>query len=392
MYGARRLGQLPNYVFNELEWKASALRQNGVDVIPLGFGDPDRPTHATIIETAQRALADDTTHSYSTNRGRPEFRAAVAHYYRRRFGVELDAETMVIPALGAKECIFNINLAFLDPGDIALVPDPGYQIYTAGPLLVGAEPLLMPLRESNYFTPDLGAIPRLALRRARLMYLNYPNTPTGAVARTGFFEEVVEFASTHELLVVHDNVYSEITFDDYTAPSFLATPGAADVGVEVISLSKTYNMAGWRCAALVGNPQALEAYRRLKTFVDSGMFDAVQLAGATALDPALDSHVSESVLAYSRRRDMVCKKLSDAGFSVVIPKGGVYVWARVPQSFESSAAFCEHVLNEAKVALSPGASYGPNGEGHFRLSLTQDDDRLLAAVDQIIWCSNSRQR
>lgn len=383
-FGAHRLDTLPAYLFNQLEWKATAMREAGIDVIPLAFGDPDEPTHPPIVEAARQALLDPGTHRYSTNRGRPEFREAVSGYYARRFGVPLNPHSMVIPALGAKEVIFNINLAFLDPGDVALAPDPGYQIYTAGPVLVGANPYPLPLRADNGYLPDLGAIPASTLQQARVLYLNYPNTPTGAAATSEFFIEVVDFAARHDILVVHDNVYSDITFDGYLAPSFLATPGALEVGVEVISLSKTFNMTGWRCAALVGNADALDTYRRLKTFVDSGMFGAVQLAGVAALDPEMDSQVAESVIAYERRRDLVCSIFNRAGIKAEPPKGGVYVWAELPGSFGSSFEFCEYVLDVAAVATSPGAAYGPNGEGHFRMSLTVADDRLQEAAERIV--------
>jgi LL-diaminopimelate aminotransferase len=378
-----RLDRLPSYLFNEHEWRASALREAGADVIYLSFGDPEMPTYQPIVEVAQHAMADPATHRYSTNRGRPEFRFAIAAYYERRFGVHLDPDSMVMPALGAKECIFNLNLAFLDIGDVALAPDPGYQIYTAGPLLVGAEPVLLPLRAESGFVPDLGNVPKDALRRARLLYLNYPNTPTGAVAPDGFFEEVVEFALMHDLTVVHDNVYADITFDGYIAPSLLSTPGALETCVEVISLSKTHNMAGWRCAALVGNPQLVEQYRRLKSFVDSGMFSAIQLAAAAALDPALDHVVAEAAARYERRRDIVCSGFASAGYTVTPPTGGVYVWVEVPRTFGSSSSFCLRALEEAAVAVSPGSAYGPNGEGYFRISLTADEARLSEAVDRI---------
>src|SRR5438105_7218 len=265
MRPSRRLERIPPYLFAELERKIAAKRAAGVDVISLGIGDPDTPTFSQIVAAAQRAVVDPSTHTYPTNRGRAEFRQAVASFYARRFGVDLDSETEVMPAIGAKECIFNLNIAFLDPGDVALAADPGYPVYTGGPLLAGAEPVLMPLLPARGFVPDLDAIPADKLDRARLMFLNYPNNPTGAVVPEGFFEDVVAFAREHDLLAVHDNAYSELTFDGYVAPSFLATQGALDVGVEVFSLSKSYNMTGWRCGAIVGNSDAIAHYWRLKT-------------------------------------------------------------------------------------------------------------------------------
>jgi LL-diaminopimelate aminotransferase len=383
MRPSKRLEQIPPYLFAALEQKIAQKRAAGVDVISLGIGDPDTPTYAPIVAAAQRAVADPSTHTYPSNRGRPEFREAVVAFYRRRFGVELDPETEVMPAIGAKECIFNLNLAFLDPGDVALASDPGYPVYTGGPLLAGGEPVLMGLVPELGFAPDLEAIPADALERARLMFINYPNNPTGAVVPPGLFESVVELANRSDLLVVHDNAYSETTFDGYVAPSFLATPGAKEVGVEVFSLSKGYNMTGWRCAAIVGNRAAIEQYWRLKSNIDSGLFDAVQLAGAAALAPAVDAEVAAMNAVYQRRRDLVCQALSRAGVEVTPPKGTIYVWAPVPDGFASSAEYCEHVLEQAAVVVSPGGAYGRTGEGYFRISLTTPDDRLLEAVERL---------
>jgi LL-diaminopimelate aminotransferase len=383
MRPSSRLDQIPPYLFAELERKVAAKRAAGVDVISLGIGDPDTPTYPPIVAAAQRAVADASTHTYPSNRGRPEFREAIAAFYERRFGVVLDPDTEIMPAIGAKECIFNLNLAFLDPGDVALAADPGYPVYTGGPLLAGGEPVLMPLLPERSFAPDLDAIPAQALERARLMFLNYPNNPTGAVLPDGLFESVVELASGRDLLVVHDNAYSETTYDGYVAPSFLSTPGARDVGVEVFSLSKGYNMTGWRCAAIVGNADAIAQYWRLKSNIDSGLFDAVQLAGAAALAPELDAEVRAMNLVYKRRRDLVCDALAQAGVEVTPPKGTIYIWAPIPEGFASAAEYCEHVLEHAAVVISPGGAYGPNGEGFFRISLTTPDERLLEAVERL---------
>ncbi len=383
MRPSKRLERIPPYAFAELERKIAAKRAAGVDVISLGIGDPDRPTPALVVEAMQEAVTEPETHRYPSNRGREDFRAAVCDFYTRRFDVSLDPEREIIPAIGAKEAIFNLNLAFLDPGDYALAADPGYPVYTGGPWLAGAEPVLMALLPEHGFAPDLEAIGEDVAARARLMYLNYPNNPTGAVVPEGFFERVVEFAREHEILVVHDNSYSEITYDGYRAPSFLATPGAKDVGIEVFSLSKGYNMTGWRCAVAVGNAEALEIYWRLKTNIDSGLFEAVQLAGIAALSPAADAEVASMNELYLRRRDLVCDALQAIGVDVRPPRGTIYVWAPVPDGFASSAAYCEHVLERAGVVLSPGAIYGPAGEGWFRISLTTPDDRLLEAVGRL---------
>jgi LL-diaminopimelate aminotransferase len=378
-----RLERIPPYLFAELERKIAEKRAAGIDVISLGIGDPDTPTYPQIVAAAQAAVADPGTHQYPSNRGRIEFREAVARFYARRFGVELDPATEVMPAIGAKECIFNLNLAFLDPTDVALASDPGYPVYTAGPILAGAEPVVMPLLPELGFTPDLGALSAEVLRRARLMFFNYPNNPTGATVPDGFFERVVELAAANDILAVHDNAYSETTYDGYVAPSFLATPGAKQTGVEVFSWSKGYNMTGWRCAAIVGNADAIAQYWRLKSNIDSGLFDAIQLAGVAALDPAVDAEVRAMNAVYARRRDLVCDALAQAGVSVTKPKGTIYIWAPVPVGFESSAAYCEHVLERAAVVISPGGAYGPSGEGFFRISLTTPDDRLLEAVERL---------
>jgi LL-diaminopimelate aminotransferase len=383
MRSSRRLERIPPYLFAELERKVSAKRAEGIDVISLGIGDPDLPTFEPIVAAAQRAVADPSTHRYPTNRGRKEFRDAVAAFYARRFGVELDPETEVMPAIGAKECVFNLNLAFLDPGDVALASDPGYPVYTMGPLLAGAEPVLMPLIPEREFAPDLEAIPPEALARARLLYINYPNNPTGAILPDGLFERVIELARAHEILAVHDNAYSETTFDGYVAPSFLAAPGAKEVGVEVFSLSKGYNMTGWRCAAIVGNAEAIAHYWRLKSNIDSGVFEAVQLAGAAALGPELDVHVRGMNEIYARRRDLVCDALAQAGVDVRRPKGTIYVWAPIPDGFSSAAEYCEHVLERVAVVISPGDAYGPSGAGFFRISLTTPEERLIEAVERL---------
>ena len=379
MQPSSRLDRLPPYLFAELERKIREKRAAGVDVISLGIGDPDTPTPQPVVEALAAGASDPSTHQYPSNRGRPELREAYAHFYSRRFGVELDPETEIIPALGAKECVFNLNLAFLDPGSVALAADPGYPVYTGGPLLAGAEAVLMPLLPERGFAPDLDEIGGEVAARARLMYLNYPNTPTGANVPDGLFERAVEFAREHDVLVVHDASYTETTFDGYVAPSFLETPGAKEVGVEVFSLSKGWNMTGWRTAAIVGNPEAVAAYWRLKTNIDSGVFEAVQLATVAALDAGPPE---EMPAIYQRRRDLVCDALAEIGVDVTPPKGTIYVWAPVPDG-HTSASYCELVLEESGVVVSPGGSYGANGEGFFRISLTVPDERLAEAVERL---------
>jgi LL-diaminopimelate aminotransferase len=378
---SQRLEAIPPYMFAELERRIEAKREKGIDVISLGIGDPDTPTFRYIVEAMREAVGDPEAQRYPSNRGKAEFRHAFADFYLQRFGVEIDPVDEVIPAIGAKECIYNLCFAFLDPGGVALASDPGYPVYTSGPVLAGAEAHLLPLRPDLSFAPDLDGIPEEKLEAARLMFINYPNNPTGAIAPEGFFERVVELAGRHEFLVVHDNAYSETTYDGYVAPSFLATPGAKDVGVEVFSLSKGYNMTGWRCAAILGNAEAIKTYWRLKTNIDSGLFEAVQLAGAAALrGPRSD--VEEMCRIYQQRRDLVVDALRDIGVEVDAPKGTIYIWAPVPEG-HTSTSFAEKVLEEAAVVISPGSMYGPSGEGFFRISLTTPDEQLTEAVQRL---------
>jgi len=378
---SKRLEAMPPYMFAELERRVADKRKAGIDVISLGIGDPDHATFPYIVEAMQAAVADPGNHQYPSNRGREEFRTALAGFYERRFGVEIDPETEVIPAIGAKECIYNLCFAFLDPGDVALASDPGYPVYTGGPILAGAEVELLPLLPEHGFAPDLDAIDPMALSKARLMFINFPNNPTGAIVPDGFFERVVELARKHEFLVVHDNAYSETTYDGYVAPSFLATPGAKEVGVEVFSLSKGFNMTGWRCAAILGNADAIQTYWRLKTNIDSGLFEAVQMAGAAALDGPREP-LAEMNEIYARRRDLVVGALGEIGVEVSAPKGTIYVWAPVPEG-HTSTTFAELVLEEAAVIVSPGSMYGPSGEGFFRISLTTPDERISEAVERM---------
>jgi LL-diaminopimelate aminotransferase len=378
---SRRLEAIPPYKFQELEQQIADKRAAGIDVISLGIGDPDEPTYPHVVKAMQEAVADSAYHQYPSNRGRDEFRAGFAEFYDRRFAVEIDPKSEVIPAIGAKECIYNLCFAFLDPEDIALASDPGYPVYTGGPILAGAKAELLPLVPELGFAPDLSAVPADIAARARLMFINYPNNPTGAIVPDGFFEMAVSFAKEHEILVVHDNAYSETTYDGYVAPSFLATPGAKEVGVEVFSLSKGYNMTGWRCAAILGNAEAIQTYWRLKTNVDSGLFEAIQTAGVAALEGP-SGPLERMNQTYTRRRDLVVSALREIGVEVATPKGTIYVWAPVPEG-HTSTSFCELVLEEAAVVISPGSMYGPSGEGFFRIALTAPDERIEEAVERM---------
>jgi LL-diaminopimelate aminotransferase len=378
---SKRLEAIPPYKFQELEQQIADKRAAGIDVISLGIGDPDEPTYPHVVKAMQEAVAEPSYHQYPSNRGRDEFRAAFSEFYDRRFGVEIDPKTEVIPAIGAKECIYNLCFAFLDPTDVALASDPGYPVYTGGPILAGAKAELLPLVPELGFAPDLSAVPADIAAKARLMFINYPNNPTGAIVPDGFFEMVVSFAKEHEILVVHDNAYSETTYDGYVAPSFLATPGAKEVGVEVFSLSKGYNMTGWRCAAILGNAEAIQTYWRLKTNVDSGLFEAIQMAGVAALEGP-SGPLQGMNQTYARRRDLVVSALDEIGVQVASPKGTIYVWAPVPEG-HTSTSFCELVLEEAAVVISPGSMYGPSGEGFFRIALTAPDERIEEAVERM---------
>ena len=378
---ARRLDQVPPYLFAELERQISAKEREGVDVISLGIGDPDLPAPDAVVEAAAAGLRDPRTHQYPSNQGTEEFREAAAGFYRERFAVELDPSSEVIPVLGGKEAVGHIALACLDPGGLSLSPEPGYPPYTSGPVFAGADVHYLPLTPANDFFPDLDAIPEEIADRANLLYLDYPNNPTGAVVPEGAFERTVEFARQHGLIVVHDNAYSEITFDGYVAPSFLETNGAKEVGVEIFSLSKGWNMTGWRCGLVAGNAEIVERYRGLKANIDSGLFEAIQRAAVVALTSERDfpRRMSE---VYSRRRDLLVAALAEIGLDVDPPKATPYFWVRVPDG-HTSASFTSLVLEQANVVVSPGPGYGPSGEGFVRLSMTVPDERLEEAVRRI---------
>ncbi|MEP6910348.1 MAG: LL-diaminopimelate aminotransferase [Actinomycetota bacterium] len=373
---AKRLDAVPPYLFAELERKVAEAERAGIDVISLGIGDPDLPTPPEVIDALGESARDPRTHQYPTNHGTDEFRSAATRFYKDRFGVDLDPDGGVIPVLGGKEGVGHIALACLDPGDRCLAPDPGYPPYTSGPVFAGADVHYLPLREENAFLPELDGAPE-----AKLLYLNYPNNPTGATAELDFFERAVEFARERELIVVHDNAYSEIAFDGYRPASFLETPGAKEVGVEIFSLSKGWNMTGWRAGLVAGNAEVVEAYRRLKTNLDSGMSGAVQHAAAVALTDARE-FPREMSEVYARRRDLLAEGLRAIGLEFTPPRATPYFWVRVPEG-HTSASFTELVLERASVLVSPGNSFGPSGEGYVRLSLTVPDSRLEEAVGRI---------
>ncbi len=373
--------KLPPYLFARIEKKIEEAREQGVDVISLGIGDPDRPTPPHIIERMEQAIKDPANHQYPSSVGMLRFREAVASWFLDRFGVELDPKSEIVSLLGSKEGIAHISFCFLDPGDVSLVPDPGYPVYNIGAILAGAEPYQMPLTAENRFLPALEDIPQEKAKRAKLMFLNYPNNPTGAVADAEFFKKVVEFARYYDILVCHDHAYSEIAFDGFKPISFLEVEGARSVGIEFHSLSKTFNMTGWRIGWACGNRDAVEVLTRFKSNVDSGVFQAVQEAGIAALEGPQDC-VEAMRNLYQRRRDVVIEGLNEMGWRLEPPKGSIYVWAPVPKGY-TSASFAELVLEKAGVIITPGTGYGDYGEGYFRIALTVEEDRLREALQRM---------
>ena len=376
---SKRVGSLPPYPFAELDRILSAKRAAGEDVISLHVGDPDLPTPRHIVEALQEAAEDPTTHRYPSYYGLPALRVAVAEFYRRRFEVDLDPDTEVLPLIGSKEGLAHLSFAFLDPGDEALVPDPGYPVYSIGATLAGGCPVSIPLEPERQFLPDFDRVaPGPA---ARLLWLGYPSNPTGAVADRSIFERAVEFAARHDLLLCHDAAYSEMTFDGYVAPSVLQASGSRDVAVEFGSLSKTYNMTGWRVGFAVGNAEAIGALSALKTNMDSGIFNAVQRAAVAALNGPQD-HVDEMRAVYQKRRDVVVSAFRETGVAVEPPQGSIYVWVPTPDG-RPCADYATAMLDATGVVVSPGTGYGPNGEGFIRVSLTVADDRLEEAMSRI---------
>lgn len=378
---AERLKKLPPYLFKEIDRKKSEVRARGVDIIDLGIGDPDLPTPPHIIEALKKAAEDPGNHRYPSYSGMGDFKEAVANWYQERFGVELDPDTEVVSLIGSKEGIAHFPLAFVNPGDVALVPAPAYPVYHIATMFAGGESYFMPLLSENRFLPDLNAIPDEITSRARIMFINYPNNPTSAVADLEFFRKVVEFARDNNILVCHDAAYTEMAFDGYRPPSFLAADGAKEVGIEFHSLSKTYNMTGWRIGFAVGNREAIDGLGAIKSNIDSGVFQAVQMAGIEAIRGD-QSCVRDMVQVYSRRRDLMVKGLQDVGFEVESPRATFYLWIKVPEGY-TSAELTERLLEDAGLVVTPGNGFGEPGEGYFRIALTQKRARLSEAVERL---------
>ncbi|MBE9501577.1 MAG: LL-diaminopimelate aminotransferase [Dehalococcoidia bacterium] len=378
---AKRIDELPPYLFVGISKKIAEKQAKGEDVINLAVGDPDIPTPRHIIERLCQAAQDPANHRYPESEGLPDFRRAIAEWYEKRFEVTLDPDQEVLPLIGAKEGIGHIALCFIDPGDIALVPDPAYPVFSIGTMFAGGSSYYMPLTEENDFLPDLDRIPQDIARKAKMLWLNYPNNPTAAVAELDFFDRVVAFAQKHDLAVCHDGPYTEVAFDGYRPPSFMQTPGAKDVGVEFHSLSKSYNMTGWRVGMVVGNARAIDALRRVKSNLDSGIPQAIQHAAIEALRGPQDCIEDHNTL-YQRRRDLLLKTLSQMGLKAKPPRAGLYIWARIPAGY-TSLDFATTLLEEAGVVVIPGTGYGKYGEGYIRISLTVPDDRLEEAVARL---------
>ena len=379
---SQRLAQLPTYLFAKIDELKRDVLASGADIIDLGTGDPDIPTAPRVVERLYASAKIKENHNYPSYNGLRILRETMARWCERRFSVKLNPENEILPLLGSKEGIGHIPLAFVNEGDVALVPDPGYPVYQTGTILAGGEPSFLPLRKENEFLPQLSSVSETLARRAKIMFLNYPNNPTTAIASKEFFKEVVRFAKKYEIIICHDAAYSEITFGDYRAPSFLEVEGAMDVGVEFHSLSKTYNMTGWRVAWVCGNPQIISALLKVKTNLDSGIFQPIQYAAIEALDNS-DEEVSQVTKIYTERRDVLVDGLAKIGWKVPRPKATLYVWLPLPSSFTSSFELTEYLLREAHIVTTPGVGFGDCGEGFIRIALTSPRDRIEETVQRI---------
>jgi LL-diaminopimelate aminotransferase len=382
MHLAQRVQQLPPYLFAGISRMIEEKRAAGIDVISLGIGDPDLPTPDHIIARLQEAATDPANHRYPESEGLPELRQAVARWYGARHGVELDPEREVVVLIGSKEGIGHLPLCLIDPGDVSLITDPGYPVYEIATMFAGGESVRLPLREEDGWLPRLEEIDPAVAARARILWLNYPNNPTGAIADLAFFERAIAWARKHDVVIAHDLAYADVTFDGYVAPSILEVDGAREVAIEFNSLSKTFNMTGWRAAMAVGNAEVIDALTRVKSNLDSGLSQAIQQMAITALDDPRDIIASHNAI-YQRRRDRAVKVLRELGLRVELPKASLYVWAKLPADEPSSGEYAARLVNETGVVLTPGASYGEAGEGYVRLSLTIADERLEEALSRL---------
>ena len=380
--GAQRLSKLPVYLFDDLDNQKAAEEAKGVKVIDLGVGDPDRPTPPYIVEALKQAVDDDKNHHYPSFKGLPQYRKAVAHWYKTNFNVEADPDSEVLGLIGSKRGVADLPMALCDPGDVVLIPDPCYTAYIPGILFAGAEVHYMPLLEENDFLPDLDAIPADIRKRAKLMILNFPGNPTAALGPLSFFEKVVAFAKENDIVVAHDAPYSEAIFDGNRQPSFLETPGAKEVGIEVHSVSKVFNMPGWRCAHAVGNAQVLSFLAKVRSNADMGVFQPIQYAAIAALTGTMD-FPREMAKVYQRRRDVLCDGLNRLGWNVRKPPATFFVWTKVPQEGITSGDFCKEVLAKSGVLITPGIGFGSKGEGYVRIALTVEEDVYKEVIDRL---------
>jgi LL-diaminopimelate aminotransferase len=378
---SRRIEYLPPYLFVEINRKIAEKRAKGEEVVSFAIGDPDIPTPPHVIEKLCQAAKDPANHRYPETEGLPELRQAIADWYKKRFGVSLDADKEVLPLIGSKEGIAHIAFCFIDFRDVALVPDPAYPVYAVSTMLASGNPYYLPLLEENNFLPDLNAVPAYILKRAKLLWINYPNNPTSAVADLDFFNRVVEFARQHRLAVCHDGPYSEVAFDGYQPVSFMQADGAREVGVEFHSLSKTYNMTGWRIGMVVGNEVMIDALKRLKSNLDSGIPQAIQQAAITALSGPQNCIKAHNDI-YQRRRDLIIDVLNNIGLEARPPKASLFIWAKVPKGY-TSVEFAGDLLDKVGVAVTPGVGYGKHGEGYVRLSLTVPDSIVVKGLSKL---------
>ena len=378
---SERIGKVPPYIFVQISRKIAAKKAEGIEVISFGIGDPDIPTPSNILDALHEASLDPPNHRYPESEGLPEFRQSVADWYKRRFGVILDPETEVLSLIGAKEGIGHAAFCFIDPGDIALVPDPGYPVYGIGTLFAGGSSYIMPLTEDNNWLPDFEAIPRTIADKATVMWLNYPNNPTGAIADREFFKRAIKFAKDYNIAVMHDACYTEVAYDGYQPPSFLEIEGAKNVGLEFHSLSKSYNMTGWRIGMVAGNQEMISALLTIKSNLDSGVAQAVQHKAIEALRQT-DESIEARNSVYQSRRDRIIPVLRDMGMRVIPPKASLYIWAGIPDGY-TSAEFAEKVLDDTDVLMIPGGSYGEAGEGYVRLSVTLSDSLIDTALERL---------
>jgi len=378
---SKRLSTLPPYLFLEIDKAKRQAKAQGRDIIDLGIGDPDQPTPSHIIEALYQAASLPENHRYALDQGMPALRCAIADWYKRRFSVVLDPEQEVLPLIGSKEGIAHFPLAFLNQGDLSLIPDPCYPPYKGGTIFAGGRPYLMPLKEANAFLPDFKDIPPTILKKSRLIYVNYPNNPTGATCEDNFYDHLLKFSRKNKIIVISDLAYSEIAYDGFRPRSFLETAGAKESAIEFHSLSKTYNMTGWRLGWACGNAKLISALAKVKSNIDSGVFSAIQLAGIAALGGP-EKQLQDICRLYQERRDTLVSGLSSLGWPLAKPRATFYIWIKIPQKI-SSIKFSQILLEKADIVVTPGVGFGKHGEGYIRIALTVSKERIQEAVSRL---------